>query len=178
MQSHPEAEFLAWAEARGIVVPPGHPQYPQLAFRDSAEERRFWVVPEKPEQRSFFLACVLELLDDWRSCWVWRHCGSWPSRQHVDPNRINDRVELVILEGLKIPVGTTDVVEFSQSEFDRLVSLLLSTSMFGWSVGEDLYVVPDNGCCIVKTDHHGVVHVEFRSAEQRLCEFERERCDT
>ena len=34
--------------------------------------------------------------------------------------------------------------------------------MFGWSVGKDLYVVPDHAHCIMKTDHHDVVHVSFR----------------
>ena len=43
-----------------------------------------------------------------------------------------------------------------------LVTLLFSTTVFGWSVGEDLYVVPDYARGILQTDHHNVVHVEFR----------------
>ena len=42
---------------------------------------------------------------------------------------------------------------------------MFSTSIFGWSVGEDTYVVPDNTRYILQTDHHGVIHVSFRSTD-------------
>lgn len=165
MKVHSESDFLAWVKARGIVVDAPHPDYPALAFQGTSPEARFWVVPDAPERRSFFMTSLLDLMGDWRSCWVWRHCGAWPSREHLDAGRINDCVELVILEGVGVPLGTSDVVEFNRDESDRLVTLLFSTSIFGWSVGEDLYLVPDHGRYILKTDHHGVVHVEFQNVQ-------------
>jgi hypothetical protein len=36
--------------------------------------------------------------------------------------------------------------------------------VFGWSVAEDLYVVPDHGRYILQTDHHDVIHVSFHDA--------------
>jgi hypothetical protein len=56
-------------------------------------------------------------------------------------------------------------VAFSRAEFNQLVTLTFSTTVFGWSVGEDLYIVPDHAQYIVQTDHHGVIHVSFKRSE-------------
>ena len=70
-----------------------------------------------------------------------------------------------MLVALGAPAGTNGVIAFERSELTRLASLFLITSIFGWSVGEDLYIVPDNARCILKVDHHGVVHVQFRDPD-------------
>jgi hypothetical protein len=56
------------------------------------------------------------------------------------------------------------VVPPARPECGALVTLLFSTTIFGWSVQEDTYVVPDNGRYLLQTDHHNVVHVVFRDA--------------
>jgi hypothetical protein len=89
--------------------------------------------------------------------------GSWPTRP--DPSRLNDRIEFQILKYIGLPLGTADVIEFDRSEIDPLITLVFSTSIFGWSVNEDLYIVPNICRCIVKTDHYGVVHVSFRGSD-------------
>jgi hypothetical protein len=126
---------------------------------------RFWCVPDQPQRRPFFYSCVLELAGSWNSCFAWRHRGSWPSEETLNPSRINDCIEAQLLKGVGIPLGTAAVLELQRDELNHLVSLLLITSIFGWSVGEDLYVVPDNAQYILKTDHHGVIHVEFRNED-------------
>jgi hypothetical protein len=67
-------------------------------------------------------------------------------------------------KGLGLPLGTADVVKFERAELDKLVTLMFSTTVFGWSVGEDLYIVPDNARHIVQTDHHNVIHVSCRTS--------------
>jgi len=86
-------------------------------------------------------------MGDWQECYAWTHLGSWP--ESADPLRINDVVEWQILKGLGLPLGTADVVKFERAELDRLVTLMFFTTVFGWSVGEDLYIVPDHARCIV-----------------------------
>jgi hypothetical protein len=161
MKTHSEAQFLAWAERSGLHIDPRYPQSAVLAFRPDPEQDRFWQVPEAPQRRPYFIESLLELMDDWNSCYVWRHLGSWPGP--AVPDRINDVVELRILDGLGVPLGTSAVLELSRSEFDKLVTLLFTTTVFGWSVAEDLYVMPDHGRYLLQTDHHGVIHVSFRS---------------
>jgi hypothetical protein len=80
----------------------------------------------------------------------------------ADLSRINDIVECRILKGLGLPLGTADVIEFGREELDKLVTLMFSTTIFGWSVGEDLYVVPNQGRVLLQTDHHNVIHAVFK----------------
>ena len=163
MNTISESEFLAWAEARGMGLDPKYPHSAVLTFQASPAQARFWEVPAEPECRPYFILSLLELMGEWQHCYAWRHLGSWPAA--ADPRRINDVVELQILKGLGLPLGTAEVVMFDRAELDRLVTLIFSTTVFGWSVGDDLYVVPDHARFILQTDHHAVLHVSFRSSE-------------
>lgn len=159
MKTIRESEFLAWAEQVGLFLDERYPQSAVLSFRPDPELDRFWEIPPEPERRPFFVDSLLDLMGDWRSCYIWRHLGSWPPV--ANQSRINDVVELQILKGLGLPLGTADVVEISREELDKLVTLIFATTIFGWSVGEDLYVIPNHGRYLLQTDHHGVVHVCF-----------------
>jgi hypothetical protein len=160
MDSLSEAQFLQWAAREGLHLDPQYPQSAVLTFAGAYEEARFWEVPLEPHRRPHFIDTLLKLLGDWQVCYVWRHMGSWPSS--VEPLRINDVVEFQILKGLGLPLGTADVVAFSRDELEKLVTLMFSTTIFGWSVGDDLYVVPDHAHALLQTDHHEVIHVVCR----------------
>jgi hypothetical protein len=160
MKTLTEDKFLKWASTKGLGLDPDFPQSAVLDFK-ARSESRFWKVPREPERRPYFLALLVDLMGDWQTCYVWRHLGSWPEPNRIDPRRINDAVELLILKGLGIPLGTGAVVQFSRDEREALVTLLFSTTIFGWSVGEDIYVVPDHARQILQTDHHDVVHASF-----------------
>jgi len=160
MKSLNEAEFLEWATGKGLHLDPRYPKSAVLTFRDAPGEARFWKVPFEPHRRPYFILSLLKLLGNWRVCYVWRHMGSWP--REVDPLRVNDVVELEIFKGLGLPLGTADVVEFSRDDIKRLVTLMFSTTVFGWSVGQDLYVVPDHAQALLQTDHHEVIHAVCR----------------
>jgi len=163
MKTLREDEFLNWAEQAGFALDERYPHSAVLTFRPNPELNRFWEVPPEPECRPYFIASLLHLMGDWRSCYVWRHLGSWPDR--ADASRINDVVELRLLKGLALPLGTADVVEVARDELDTLITLILVTTIFGLSVGDDLYVVPNHGRYLLQTDHHGVVHAQFREPQ-------------
>lgn len=174
MRTHRENTFLTWAERSGFQLDPRYPESAVLTFRPYSDYHRFWVVPIEPERRPYLIASLIECMGEWQACYAWRHLGSWPSS--AGPERVNDVVELRILEGLGIPLGTNAVIEFQTSEFDKLLTLVFATTIFGWSVGEDLYVVPDHGRHLLQTDHHGVVHVSFRTEDAlQACVEEMER---
>ena len=162
MQTVPEPKFIQWLRTKHLSLDPRYPDSRVLTFEASTSEARFWTVPTEPERRPYFVSTLLQLLGDWRVCYAWRHLGEWPDV--VDPGRINDRVEKTILEGLALPLGTTDVVGFSRDEIDKLGTLVFSTTIFGWSVNEDLYLVPDHADAYLKTDHHNVIHATCRTA--------------
>jgi len=162
MKTLTEAAFLAWADGAGLCLDPQYPESAVLVFRPDLQHDRFWEIPAEPERRPYFILALLELIGDWQECYAWRHSGSWP--EFADPLRINDVVEWRILKGLGLPLGTADIVKFERAELDKLVTLMFSTTVFGWSVGEDLYIVPDHARFIVQTDHHNVIHVSYRSS--------------
>jgi hypothetical protein len=168
MKTHSEEQFLKWAKTCGMGLDERYLDSAVLTFKPDPDLERFWVVPRQPERRPHFIAVMLELMGKWQSCRVWRHMGSWHERPN--PERLNDRVEFQILNGIGMPMGTGDIVEFERAEFDQLTTLLFSTTIFGWSVGEDLYVVPNHAQHILKASHHDVVHVSFRRVED-LQEF-------
>lgn len=161
MKTLTESAFLAWADGAGLGLDLRYPQSAVLVFQPDPRQHRFWEVPVEPERRPYFIWSLLELMGDWQECYVWRHLGSWPTS--ADPSRINDVVELQILKGLGLPIGTADIVKFDRAELDRLATLMFSTTIFGWSVGDDLYVVPDHAKYILQTDHHNVIHVSYRT---------------
>ena len=152
-----ETAFLAWADGAGLCLDPQYPASAVLVFRPDPQQDRFWDVPAEPQRRPYFIVSLLELMGDWQACYAWRHLGSWPGS--ADPRQINDVVELRILAGLGLPLGTADVVRFERAELDKLVTLMFATTVFGWSVGDDLCVVPDHAGNILQTDHHNVIHV-------------------
>lgn len=150
--------FLQWAASKGLHLNPTYPHSAELDF-ESGSETRFWTVPAAPERRPYFLATLIDLLGDWQKCYVWRHLGSWPDPARIDSESINDLTQFQILRGLGLPLGTADVIEFDQTDRQQLLTLLFSTTIFGWSVGDDLYIVPDHAQRILKTDHHNAIHL-------------------
>lgn len=163
MRSISEEQFLAWALDNGIILDPKYPQSASLIYGAAGMGSRFWCVPPRPEQRPFFIKSLLELMGEWRDCRVWR-LGNWSDS--AIPERINDVIESRILKGLGLPLGTADVVIFGHNEIDTLVTLIFVTTIFGWSVGEDLYIVPDDSQCIMKVSHHEVIHVTARMSSE------------
>lgn len=74
---------------------------------------------------------------------------------------MRERVRGVILSGAGIPAGFAGAVRFTAAEADRLVAVVFAHLSFGWSVPDDLFIVPDHARQLLHTDHHGVVHVDF-----------------
>lgn len=159
-----EDEFLHWATGKGMALDLKYPGSKVLDFQPRSEAR-FWNVPQAVERRPQFIASLIELMGDWQTCYVWRHLGRWPDPNCVNRRRVDNVIELCILKGLGLPLGTAAVVAFDRSELDALITLLFSTTVFGWCVGQDLYVVPDHARQILKTDHHDVIHVSCRDGD-------------
>lgn len=161
MKTLTETTFLQWALDRGMGLDERYPKSAVLSYKPKLEQDRFWDIPSEPERRPYFILSMLSFLGSWGTCYVWRHLGRWPNS--ADPTRINDQIELEILRAIGLPLGTAAVVAFSRDEINQLVTLIFSTTIFGWSVGEDIYIVPDNAKFILKVSHHDAIHISFKS---------------
>ena len=159
MRTIPEKQVLPWLSERHLDMGDHYPEKVSVRFKDDFS--RFWNVPVNPEARSDLIDTILRLTEPWSECLVWKPDGSW--METADDDRINDVVQLHLLRGLGLPLGTADAVLFEHSEKTKLVSLAFLNTIFGWCVGDDMLIIPDSGLFIVKTDHHNVIHVSCKS---------------
>src|SRR5215467_13529552 len=106
MKSLTRADFLRWAEDHGLTLDYRYPQLAIFQFRPASDSARFWCVPNQSRRRPRFFASVLEFASPWDACFVWRHRGSWPNKEHLDTGRVNDGVEFELLKGIGVPCGT------------------------------------------------------------------------
>src|SRR3954447_25046777 len=123
-----EDDFLEWAGGMGLALDPDYPDAAVLDFL-APSDARFWLVPPEPERRPYFLGSLIDLMEDWQTCYVWRHRGPWPAPALLHPERIRDAVELRLLEGLGIPLGTEVVLAFDRGELATLVTLLFVSTV-------------------------------------------------
>jgi hypothetical protein len=156
-------EFSAWASQRGIGVisPDGASAgaYYWLNYLSSPGDGRFWGFPWEKSELLALIARVLNALDPWQSCWVFKREGGWSYAEDGDGRD-------VILHSIGIPEGFQGAVGFAASEKAGLILLLVTQIAFGWYVLDDVWVVPDHGRQMIYTDHDGAVHVRFAEVER------------
>ena len=116
MRTTTEREFLRWAANKSLTLDPRYPDSAVLDYQGGSDAR-FWAIPPEPERRPNLIAALVQLLGDWQTCYVWRHLGRWPDPAHLDSQRASDVVESRILQGLGLPLGTSDVVAFDHTDF-------------------------------------------------------------
>jgi hypothetical protein len=75
------------------------------------------------------------------------------------------------LRGIGIPDAFQGALSFDAVEWRDLYLVISTFFVWGWSVGEDLYIIPKNGSCILMTSHHGELFVQF-PATDALARFE------
>lgn len=155
-----EKKFMKMIKQIGVTVDSRYPKSAELAFEEESGISRFRKIPEEPRRIPYFVDTILAALDPWESMYVWKHMGSW--FRSIKGEKLNDDVQAVIYQGIGITENNADILKFTRNELAELVTLTFNQLVFGWHVGDDLYIIPDHGRQIIKTDHHDVVHVSFR----------------
>jgi hypothetical protein len=153
-------EFLDWARERGLRPDSRYPGSTYPTFAPNPDLYRFWEFPRDAATRPRFLSRMLGLAGPWQSCFV-RRLGGWPVPDAT--LGAGERVAHQILTSLGLPMGTEHIACFDVSEVDALLSLLLVSTIFGGSALDDLFLVLDPPRYLLKTEHHGVMQVCFRS---------------
>jgi hypothetical protein len=134
-----------------------------LVYLPHRPHARFWEVPQPARAIPFFVAHLLGGLERWSHCYIWPRGGRWLELAEED-ERMHTMVQATILSAAGVPAGTEGAVRYGADEQDRLVTALFAQLVFGWSVPDDVFVVPDHGRYFLWADHHDVVHVQFRDA--------------
>lgn len=160
--------FLTDIATKGIGFDPRYPDSRHLTFLPPREHSRFWTLPFDPFTWPHFTASLLKGLDAWEEGCLWPGAGKWPARDSA--NSLNEGVRDVLLRGAGLPGGWFGAVRWGRNEESRLVAVLYAFLAFGWCGDDDVYFVPSHGRQILRTDHHGVIHVECES-ENRVLEL-------
>ena len=164
MQLLPDGEFLRWLEAGGITNDPRWPRAQALTFGELHEHRRWWLPSEVVSELPSFIGAALVLSSTTGPYWLYRHGGGiwYDGDDGTLRNQIIDR--MVSITG--IPSGFAGAVGLALSEWRDILILTTAFYVFGWSVGEDLYIIPDDRSCILMISHHGELSVDCASAAQ------------
>jgi hypothetical protein len=157
MEGIEEKTFIEVIRQLGITVDTRYPDTAELGFGKGSEISRFWEIPKEARRIPYFVETILSALDAWESMYVWKHMGSWFTS--IKGERLNDDVQAVIYQGIGIKENNANILKFTRNELTELVTLTFNQLVFGWHVGDDLYIIPDHGRQMIKTDHHDVVHV-------------------
>jgi hypothetical protein len=164
MQAISNEKFLSWASSREIVADMRYSPPQCLTYLPNRPHHRFWIVPERAAALPFFVEHLLAGMDPWSECYLWPRGGRWLQSNATD--RMTDRVRDNILTSAGVPLGFEGAVRYSDAETHKLVTAIFAQLVFGWSVVDDLFVVPDHGRQFLQTDHHDVVHVCFADEKQ------------
>ena len=138
---------------------------PRVAVVEPTNAACFYHSVKAASGKPHFAASVVDLLDPWQCCRVWKRFPTW-SYGIRDDAAIKDRVWGKNIETAGIPAGFTGAINFDRKQFDALISLLFTQMCFGWSVNDDVYVIPDHCEQLVALTHHEVAYVTFRKTDR------------
>jgi len=71
-------------------------------------------------------------------------------------------VHCSLLRRADVPFGEVGAIEYRANEAPKLTALLAGQVQFGFGIGDDVFIVFDNGRYVIHSDHHAVVWVSFR----------------
>jgi hypothetical protein len=174
MQLVAESEFVSWAAGIGIAR---HPRFPlNLAFVQEPDCQKSWLPTGRVTDLPGFLQTAVGLASGDGGTLLYRKGGqSWYESEDAPiGNHIIDRV----LAAISVPREFAGALSFESTEWRDLYLVISTFFVWGWSVGEDLYIIPRNGSCMLMTSHHGELFAMCPAGEA-LAQFEAEmlRCE-
>ena len=150
--------FLEWAAGHDIAPDPAYHAAAPLIYSASTLACE-WRPPAVPSDIEGFLSTLLDAASPKGPYWVYRRGGGSWYEDDTGPLSDQNRNRLVSLVG--VPSDFGGALGFERKEWRDLLLLLLAFYIFGWEVGGDIQVIPDDGTCILQTSHHGPVEVRF-----------------
>jgi hypothetical protein len=158
--------FCKWASARSITV---EPQFAaRLLFTGAPSLAREWRPPPVPSDLEGFVTTLLRAASATGPFWLYRRGGGNWYEDEESPLSDQNRNRIIAITG--VPRDFGGALGFQPEEWRDLLLVILAFYVFGWEVGGDLQIVPEDGLCILQTSHHGPVEVRFAN-EARMRAF-------
>jgi hypothetical protein len=165
MQILEDVRFFGWLQQRGIVSDPARGTGDRLTFAEGEPVERRWrpggIVSDTPDFAWGMLSAAMQG-GPW---WLWRRGGGpWMDEFGEKGGMRNASLDR-LLEGLGFG-GASGALRLGVKELADLWLIVNAFFVFGWSVGEDLYVVPEDCSCVLLFSHEGYVEARFPSTER------------
>jgi hypothetical protein len=156
----PEA-FRSWAAERGIMDDPHFPKSGVLDFRDAPRGcSRGYETPPHASDLPGFLSTLMEgAAPSGPFVLFLRNGAPWFTGTGYDEGPIVEQLRDRIVRTLPIPMEFAGALRFVVGEWRDVLMLLATFLVYGWCVGDDLHLIPEDGNCILMTSHHGYVSV-------------------
>ena len=165
MQILEDVRFFGWLQQRGIIADPERGTGDRLTFAEGGTEERRWlpggIVSDVPD----FTWALLNAAMQGGPWWVWRRGGGpWMDEFGDEGGLRNASLDRML--GALGYGGGSGALRLGVKELPDLWLIVNAFYRFGWSVGEDLYVIPDDCSCMLLFSHEGHVEGRFPSAER------------
>jgi hypothetical protein len=157
-----DAEFWRWAGNVGIGRHPHLGSSGILAFLELEGPSTRWFIPPPIGDAPTFMTQLL-IATGAEAFVLWRRGGGAWIEGLEDFSR-NQAID-VVLRGAGIPDDHDGALRLERGDWARLWAITLAICTFGWSVGEDLFILPSDGSFIAMISHHDELLVTARSPE-------------
>ena len=152
------SDFLLFVHNVGVALDERYVEPRTLVYMHGLDLDRFWAVPRNPQRQVGLIASVLDGFDPWSACFLWPRDG-W---DHASGGgRADEAVYGLMLRSAGARADFDGAIRYAATERAELATALFAAMSFGWSVADDLFVLPDHGQQLMGIDHHDAVHVSF-----------------
>jgi hypothetical protein len=151
MQLVAEDEAEQWMAEGGIGR---HPRFRlSLAYSQAPDLQESWLPTGRITDLPGFLQTAVSLAAGGGPILLYRKGGgSWYEGDDAPiGNHIIDRV----LEAIGVPREFAGALSFDATEWRDMYLVISTFFIWGWSVGEDVYIIPGSRTCLLMTSHHG-----------------------
>lgn len=165
MQILEDVRFFGWLQQRGIITDPRMTTGDWLVFAEGETLAARWMPGGIVSDLPGFVGEALSAAQQGGPWWLWRRGGGpWMDEFGEEGGMRNASLDR-LLEGLGYG-GASGALRLGIKEITDVWLIVNAFFVFAWSVGEDLYVIPDDCSCILLFSHEGWLEGRFPSAER------------
>jgi hypothetical protein len=160
-----EEEFLSWAVSLEIGPDARYSPPRTLTYLSGKGTWKPWPLFKAGTKPFWLIKAALLSLEDWAFCRIWKRVPTW-NYPYPEPDGANgDRSHIwnLLIHSDLIPEGFTGAIEFARSEIAEVIRIMFAQGSLGFTVYDDVFVVPDHGRGILYVDHHDAIVAEFPS---------------
>jgi hypothetical protein len=155
-----KSAFLRQFGPQGVALDRRYSPPQTLMFERTSELRWSCDMPARIKDGARWITALVDAAHPGQKTFLYPRDGAWKSGDSV---KLFQTAAIFSFYGLK-PTGD-EVVQAEEAERDAVESLFFLSLMFGGTVSDDIFLIPDHAMVILYADHHEAVHADFADGE-------------